>query len=121
MTPASSPAVNAPAEAHYRLPRPRSARLRVVLALGAGAALAAHKPVLAAALGSSAGILAGLFLRRIRRAHFSWEADCLSLAGLPVFSYLLLRSVWSYRRGKLTWKGRSYAPAASAMANGRPQ
>jgi glycosyltransferase involved in cell wall biosynthesis len=90
-------------------------------ALGAGAARAAHKPVLAAALGSSAGILAGLFLRRIRRAHFSWEANCLSLVGLPVFSYLLLRSVWSYRRGKLTWKGRSYAPADSAMANGRPQ
>src|ERR1700756_2095903 len=41
MTTAIDSAVPAPAEAHYRLPRPRSPALRTLLALAAGAALAA--------------------------------------------------------------------------------
>jgi glycosyltransferase involved in cell wall biosynthesis len=49
------------------------------------------------------------FLRRIRRAHFSWDASLLALLGLPIFSYLLLRSVLSYKRGGVRWKGRQYA------------
>lgn len=48
------------------------------------------------------------FLRRIRRAHFSWDANALSIFGLPLFSYLLLRSRYRHRRGKVSWKGRTY-------------
>jgi hypothetical protein len=51
----------------------------------------------------------GLFLKRIRRAHFSWDADCLALIGLPLFSYLLLRSRIAYWKGSVSWKGRRYA------------
>jgi hypothetical protein len=54
------------------------------------------------------GVLAFLF-RRIRRAHFSWDANLLSILGLPLFSYLLLRSRFSYKRNKISWKGRIYA------------
>jgi glycosyltransferase involved in cell wall biosynthesis len=53
--------------------------------------------------------LYGFLLRRIRRAHFSWDASALSLLGLPLFSYLLLRSRASYKRGRISWKGRSYS------------
>ncbi len=50
-------------------------------------------------------------LRRIARAHFSWSANLLVLFGLPLFSYLLLRSKLSHQRGAVTWKGREYGPA----------
>lgn len=60
----------------------------------------------------AAGILAstiyGFLLHRIRRAHFSWKANALSLAGLPLFAYLLLRSRLSHKRGTVRWKGRTY-------------
>jgi hypothetical protein len=49
-----------------------------------------------------------LFLIRMRKAHFPWDADVLSLMGLPMFSYLLLRSGLSYKKGSVSWKGRSY-------------
>jgi len=52
------------------------------------------------------------FLRRIRRAHFSWEANALSLLGLPLFSYLLFRSRLSYKKGSVSWKGRTYSATA---------
>ncbi len=64
------------------------------------------KPALAAT--ALALVVYGFFLRRIRRAHFSWEANALSLLGLPVFSYLLLRSRLSYQKGSVNWKGRTY-------------
>lgn len=48
-------------------------------------------------------------LRRIRQAHFSWDANLLAFLGLPLFFYLLLRSKLSHRRGKVSWKGRTYA------------
>jgi hypothetical protein len=48
-------------------------------------------------------------LRRIHKAHFPWGANILAFFGLPLFSYLLLRSKLSYRRGKVSWKGRTYA------------
>ena len=51
-----------------------------------------------------------LFFKRIARAHFSWKSNLLALFGLPLFSYLLLRSRLSYRRGRIEWKGRSYTP-----------
>ena len=49
------------------------------------------------------------FLMRIRRAHFSWQSNVLALLGLPLFSYLLLRSKLFHRWGKVSWKGRTYA------------
>src|SRR5271156_718835 len=54
-------------------------------------------------------ILYGLLLRRIRRAHFSWDANALAFVGLPAFSYLLLRSRIAYQKGTVSWKGRQYA------------
>ncbi len=51
-----------------------------------------------------------VLLRRIRKAHFSLGANLLALAGLPLFSYLLLRSWIFYKRGKVSWKGREYHP-----------
>jgi cellulose synthase/poly-beta-1,6-N-acetylglucosamine synthase-like glycosyltransferase len=52
-------------------------------------------------------------LRRIARAHFSWSANALVLFGLPLFSYLLLRSKLSHQRGMVSWKGREYASEPS--------
>jgi len=54
-------------------------------------------------------ILSGFLSKRIRRAHFSRDANLLALVGLPVFSYLLLRSRIAYQKGKVSWKGRHYA------------
>ncbi len=56
-----------------------------------------------------AAVLAFFFLRRIRKAHFSWNANALALIGLPIFSYLLRRSRLSYRKGTVSWKGRIYS------------
>ena len=64
------------------------------------------RPALAAAI--LVLVLCSLFLRRILRAHFSWEANALSLLGLPLFSYLLLQSRLSYKKGSVSWKGRTY-------------
>ena len=54
-------------------------------------------------------LLSALFLRRISRARFRWDATLLAVFGLPIFSFLLCRSVISYKRGRVTWKGRDYA------------
>jgi glycosyltransferase involved in cell wall biosynthesis len=53
-------------------------------------------------------VLYGFFFQRIRRAHFSWDANLLAIFGLPLFSYLLLRSKMAYQKGTVSWKGRSY-------------
>ena len=59
-----------------------------------------------------AGILAvslyTFFLQRIRRADFSWDANVVAVFGLPLFSYLLLRSTKFHKRGSVSWKGREY-------------
>ena len=47
--------------------------------------------------------------QRIRRAHFSWDANILALFGLPLFSYLLLRSKSAHAKGSVPWKGRNYS------------
>jgi glycosyltransferase involved in cell wall biosynthesis len=62
-----------------------------------------------AAIGILSVVLAGFLLKRIRKAHFSWDANCLALIGLPVFSYLLFRSRIAYQKGSVSWKGRQYA------------
>lgn len=55
----------------------------------------------------------GKFLRRVHGAHFGWKSILGAYFGLPIFSYLLLRSRLYYRRGQVTWKGRAYRPFAA--------
>jgi hypothetical protein len=62
----------------------------------------------AAAAAILALVLYAFLLGRIRKAHFPWDANILALIGLPLFSYLLLRSSVSYKRGRVAWKGRTY-------------
>ena len=62
-----------------------------------------------------------VLLRRIAKAHFSWSSNFLALIGLPMFSYLLLRSSISYRRGKVEWKGRVYDPKCSKRREPRKE
>jgi molybdopterin-guanine dinucleotide biosynthesis protein A len=71
-----------------------------------------HTGIVAAGVSA---VLYGLFLLRIRKAHFPWDANLLSLLGLPVFVYLLLRSRLFHRRGKVSWKGRLYDGEASPV------
>jgi hypothetical protein len=62
-------------------------------------------------------ILLVLFLRRISRAHMPAVNTALSVLGLPIFSYLLLRSYIHYRGGRpITWKGRSYSTPRTSPA-----
>ncbi|MGA8271858.1 MAG: glycosyltransferase [Candidatus Sulfotelmatobacter sp.] len=63
----------------------------------------------AAVTATLGAILNSLFLTRIRRAHFSWGANVIALFGLPLFSYLLLRSKMFHQRGNVSWKGRTYS------------
>ncbi|HEV7217783.1 MAG TPA: glycosyltransferase family 2 protein, partial [Terriglobales bacterium] len=65
-------------------------------------------------VGGVALTLCSRFLMRIRRAHFSWNANALAIFGLPLFSYLLLRSRIRHRRGNVNWKGRTYHPSSNA-------
>jgi glycosyltransferase involved in cell wall biosynthesis len=55
-------------------------------------------------------VFEAFLLKRIRKAHFSWDATGFSLLGLPLFSYLLVRSWFFYKRGHVRWKGREYNP-----------
>jgi cellulose synthase/poly-beta-1,6-N-acetylglucosamine synthase-like glycosyltransferase len=64
------------------------------------------KPAVAAAI--LAVTIYGFLLNRVRGAHFSWQANALSPAGLPLFAYLLLRSRLSHKKGSVRWKGRTY-------------
>jgi glycosyltransferase involved in cell wall biosynthesis len=63
-------------------------------------------------------ILYAFFFRRIRRAHFSREANVLAFSGLPLFSYLLLRSARAHAKGRVLWKGRTYSEEAYLLATG---
>jgi glycosyltransferase involved in cell wall biosynthesis len=75
-----------------------------------------EKLALAAAI--LCAILYGCFLTRIRRAHFSWDANLLAIFGLPLFSYLLLRSARAHGKGIVDWKGREYSDEARLLATG---
>jgi hypothetical protein len=59
------------------------------------------------------------FLKRIRRAHFGMYSEMLAVLGLPMFAWLLRRSLNSYARGAVTWKGRSYPSAPPQLASQR--
>jgi glycosyltransferase involved in cell wall biosynthesis len=53
------------------------------------------------------------FLRRVLKAHAGPGSTLISVLGLPIFSYLLLRSRLYYKwRKSVSWKGREYAAGA---------
>jgi glycosyltransferase involved in cell wall biosynthesis len=87
------------------------------LAIASTAALRGHfQPALAAGL--LCLTMYAIFLARIRRAHFSWDANLLALLGLPLFSYLLLRSARMHANGGVSWKGRTYQGRAVLTGEG---
>ena len=53
-----------------------------------------------------------LTLMRISTAHFPRISTLLGIFGLPVFSYLLLRSKQRHASGDVSWKGRTYPGSA---------
>jgi glycosyltransferase involved in cell wall biosynthesis len=63
-------------------------------------------------------ILYALFVLRIRHAHFAWNANIFALFGLPLFSYLLLRSARAHADGNIPWKGRTYSDEGCLLATG---
>jgi hypothetical protein len=104
---------------------PKTSRLAVVRlaefsGIVSGAAItivaaAKSHSALAIVIGASSAVLYLSFLRRMRAAHFSWQTNLLAVLGLPLFSYLLLRSQLSHKRGTIQWKGRSYAPGGNSV------
>jgi glycosyltransferase involved in cell wall biosynthesis len=87
------------------------------LAISLVAAFHGHRQP-AAVAGLLCVILYGFFLMRIRGAHFSWEANILAVFGLPLFSYLLLRSKSAHAKGSVRWKGRTYSDEPCSLAAG---
>jgi hypothetical protein len=81
------------------------------------AALHGHRQP-AAVAGMLCVILYAFFLMRIRRAHFFWDANILAVFGLPLFSYLLLRSKGAHAKGSVPWKGRTYSDEPCLLATG---
>jgi glycosyltransferase involved in cell wall biosynthesis len=58
-------------------------------------------------------VLCGIAFSRLRLSHFSCAA--LGFFGLPIFSYLLLRSKFFYRKRRLHWKDRTYIYTADEI------
>jgi glycosyltransferase involved in cell wall biosynthesis len=81
------------------------------------AALHGHRQP-AAVAGTLCAVLYAFFLMRIRGAHFSWDANILAVFGLPLFSYLLLRSKSAHAKGSVHWKGRTYSDDPCLLATG---
>ena len=93
----------------------------IIIFGGTGIAVIAalrSQPTVAAAAGVVAATAWLLFLRRVRRAHFAWDANLLGLLGLPVFVSLLRASALSHKQGSVTWKGRTYGAAINSAAAG---
>jgi glycosyltransferase involved in cell wall biosynthesis len=87
------------------------------LVIAVSSALRGHeRPAVAAAI--LCVVLYSFLLARIRRAHFSWDANLLALFGLPLFSYLLLCSARAHARGNVAWKGRKYSEESGLLATG---
>jgi hypothetical protein len=55
------------------------------------------------------------FFRRVRKAHSGFINDILAVFGLPMFSWLLLRSVTAHQRHSVWWKGREYSGFESSL------
>jgi len=93
-----------------RLATLRLAQFVAVLAGVIGAiAFCARGSLTAAALCAAfALVVYAAFALRILKAHFSWDSNLCAFMGLPLFSYLLLRSALFHERGNIQWKGRTY-------------
>lgn len=98
----------------------RGAEFVIIVGGVAVAVVAAFRsrPTVAAVAGAVAVITYAMFLRRIRRAHFTWDANLLALLGLPVFVSLLRASALSHKHGSVTWKGRTYGAASNSATAG---
>ena len=74
-----------------------------------------------AALAAAAASMGWLnLLRRVRQAHSGWGPSLAAVAGLPVFALLLLRSeLYTRWRGKVVWKGRTYASRPNLPRDGK--
>jgi glycosyltransferase involved in cell wall biosynthesis len=81
----------------------------IILCVAAGSIFLARQAfVLGLGTLAAGTVLIGLFLWRVRRAHFP-GGNLLAFFGLPLFSWLLLRSWLRSRPGRaVTWKGRTY-------------
>jgi glycosyltransferase involved in cell wall biosynthesis len=65
---------------------------------------------MAAVVAIAVAVLYLNFLLRVAKAHAGLGSTLLSVCGLPIFSYLLLRSRLYYKwRKSVPWKGREYA------------
>lgn len=73
-----------------------------------------RRPLLAMLIGVIVASGYSMFLRRIRKAHFSWTSNLFAIFALPLFAYLLLRSRLSYEKGSVAWKGRTYPASMDA-------
>ena len=94
--------------------------IEFTLAVG-GAATAVtgmiRRDSLLAALGLVVAVPASaLFFRRMRKAHFGVANELLAPIGLPLFSWLLLRSRAHHRRGAVEWKGRVYGDRSTGVS-----
>lgn len=63
--------------------------------------------------------LAGNFFYRVRKAHFGLVNTILAPLGLPLFVILLVRSRLHYKRGSVSWKGRTYDPTGNLGQSGQ--
>jgi hypothetical protein len=63
--------------------------------------------------------LATNFFYRVRKAHFGWINTILAPLGLPLFVILLVRSGLHYKRGSVSWKGRTYDPTGNLSRSGQ--
>jgi cellulose synthase/poly-beta-1,6-N-acetylglucosamine synthase-like glycosyltransferase len=82
----------------------------LVAGLSAGWVLAAgQSPLLGLAFLLTGALIYVNSLIRSRGAHFSWKSSAMAVFGLPLFSFLLMRSyVYSRVRRAVSWKGRVY-------------
>lgn len=95
----------------------RSAEFAAIFGGAVAAWALAAQPALLAGFASLSVLTAVVALRRIKGAHMGALNTALSVLGLPVFSYLLLRSFIHYRGGRsITWKGRSYSMPRTSPA-----
>ena len=80
-----------------------------------------HGQTKLAAVAAAAASMGWLnLLRRVRKAHFGWGPTLAAVAGLPVFALLLLRSeLYTRWRGKVVWKGRTYASRPNLPRDGK--
>lgn len=74
-----------------------------------------HHPALAIWSGLLAVAVWLNFFIRVRKAHSGLLNDLLAVFGLPMFSWLLLRSATAHQHHSVWWKGREYSGFESSL------